>query len=182
MSPYLFILVMDTLSQVINHNIRRTNGFQYHWKCDKLTISHLCFADDLLLLFHGDLLSAQTMKASLCQFYAFTGLCANIDKSCVFLAGVDDNLAASICRSLNFTRGDLPLKYLGVPLISSRLRKEDCVGLINRLTQRIQSWTSKFLSYVGRTQLIQSVLAGINNYWAGSFILPKYVIKQVDQI
>ena len=30
--------------------------------------------------------------------------------------------------------------------------------------------------------MIQSVLAGIHNYWASMFILPKYVLKQVETI
>ena len=83
---------------------------------------------------------------SLNQFYAFTGLRANTSNSCVFIAEVEDGIADSICQSLNFTRG---LKYLAVPLMSSRLEKEDCVDLINRLTHRVQSWASKFLSYAG---------------------------------
>ena len=41
---------------------------------------------------------------------------------------------------------------------------------------------SKFLSYAGRIQLIQSVIAGIQNYWAGMFMLPKGVIKQVEML
>ena len=97
MSPYLFILVMETLSQIITYNTQMINGFNYHWKCDKLAISHLCFANDLLLLFHGYMQSAQIMQASLNQFHVFTGLLTNSNKSCVFLAGVDDEVADSIC-------------------------------------------------------------------------------------
>ena len=182
MSPYLFILIMDALSQLISHNIQRSPDFKYHWKCDKLAISHMCFADDLLLLFHGDVHSALLMQNTLTEFHAFTGLLANTTKSCIFIAGVEESVAATICQSLRFTRGSLPLKYLGVPLISTRLKKEDCDGLICRISQRIQSWTSKFLSYAGRVQLIQSVLVGIHNYWASMFILPKYVLKQVEQL
>ena len=163
LSPYLFILVMDALSQLINHNIQRSIDFKYHWKCEKLAISHLCFADDLLLLFHGDMQSTLLMKNTLAQFHAFTGLQANNSKSCIFIAGVEENVANSICHSLNFTRGSLPLKYLGVPLISTRLKKEDCDDLICRISRRVQSWISKFLSFAGRTQLIQSVLTGIHN-------------------
>ena len=182
MSPYLFILIMDALSQLITYNIQNSPEFKYHWKCDKLHISHLCFADDLLLLFHGDLQSALLMKNTLTQFHSFSGLCANPSKSCIFFAGVDDTIANSVCQALQFNRGSLPLKYLGVPLIPTRLKKVDCDELIKKISNRVQSWTSKFLSYAGRLQLIQSVLAGIQNYWASMFILPKYVLKQVEKI
>jgi hypothetical protein len=51
------------------------------------------------------------------------------------------------------------MKYLGVPLISSRT-----------------------LSYAGRVQLINSVLFSIQVYWASLFLLPGQVIKSVEQI
>ena len=180
MSPYLFVLIMDSLSQLLQHNIQRSPVFRYHWKCNKLSLSHLCFADDLTLLFHGDVQSAALMKLTLSQFYDFTGLQANPTKSCLFLAGLEDDVAESICQILQFPKGSLPMKYLGVPLITSRLKKVHCDDLVNRISSRILSWTSKFLSYAGRIQLIQSVLNGIFNYWSGMFILPKYILKQVE--
>ena len=110
MSPYLFVLIMDTLSQLIHYNMRVQPRFRYHWRCNKLNISHLCFADDLLLLFYGDAFSAHIMKASLDQFYKFTGLLANTDKSCVLLAGVAEEASETICNILQFNQGSLPLK------------------------------------------------------------------------
>ena len=44
---------------------------------------------------------------------------------------------------------------------------------MHKISSCILSWTTKFLSYAGRLQLIQSVIAGIQNFWAGMFILPK---------
>ena len=53
MSPYLFVIAMDFLSQLIQHKINNNNGFAYHLKCGKLSISHLCCADDLLLFYEN---------------------------------------------------------------------------------------------------------------------------------
>ena len=53
-SPYLFVIAIDFLSQLIKHNISSNPSFGYHHRCDKLGISHLCFANDLLLLFAGN--------------------------------------------------------------------------------------------------------------------------------
>ena len=134
------------------------------------------------MLFYGDSLSALVMKDSLEVFYEFSGLLANSSKSCLFLTGVNEVTASLIHQALPFSVGTLPPKYLGVPLITTKLKKGDCSDLIQKISSRILAWTSKFLSYAGRIQLIQSVIAGIQNYWAGMFMLPKGVIKQVEML
>ena len=179
-SPYLFVLVMDTLSQLLHHNISNT-CFKYHWKCEKLHISHLCFADDLLILFKGDVASATVVRQTLNHFYLLTGLQANNAKSCLFFSNVEDDVVANILTTLNFVKGTLPIRYLGIPLITSRLKQRDCDELVNKICSRVNSWKSKFLSYAGRAQLISSVLTGIQLYWSGMFILPKSVLKLVAQ-
>ena len=60
--------------------------------------------------------------------------------------------------------GTLPIKYLGAPLISTRLTTRDCRPLIEKITKRVESWTSKRLSYAGRLQLIIKVLFSIQGY------------------
>ncbi|KAH0776403.1 hypothetical protein KY290_007814 [Solanum tuberosum] len=45
---------------------------------------------------------------------------------------------------------------------------------------RITSWTTKFLSYAGRAQLIKSVLYAIQMFWSQIFSLPKKIIRTVE--
>ena len=87
----------------------------------------------LYFLFYSDIQFALLMKNTLLQFHGFSGLQANSTKSCVFLAGIEGDATSSICQALQVTRGSLPLKYLGVPLISSRLKKRDCDELISKI-------------------------------------------------
>ena len=56
------------------------------------------------------------------------------------------------------------MKYLGVPLISTRLSHCDCQPLVDKLLARIQEWTSRSLSFAGRLQLLTSVLYNIQMY------------------
>ena len=72
------------------------------------------------------------------------------------------------------------MRYLGVPLVSTSLRSSDCTILIERIISRAKSWSSRFLSYTGRIQLIKSVLFSIQVYWSSLFILPKKVIRKVE--
>lgn len=85
-------------------------------------------------------------------------------------------------RTSGFQLGSLPFRYLGVPIISSRLGKEACVSLVNTITSRLQSWTNRFLSLAGRLQLIKSVLHSIQVYWSSVFILPASVTNRIEQI
>jgi hypothetical protein len=54
--------------------------------------------------------------------------------------------------------------------------------LVERITARIQLWTSSSLTYAGRLQLIKSVLFSIQVYWASIFILPGATIKKIESI
>ncbi|KAI3472119.1 hypothetical protein Pfo_029607, partial [Paulownia fortunei] len=62
--------------------------------------------------------------------------------------------------------GKLPVRYFGVPLITSRLRANDCKALVDKITARVRSWTNKSLSYAGRVKLAQSVLFSIQIFWS----------------
>lgn len=45
----------------------------------------------------------------------------------------------------------------------------------------INSWTTRNLSYAGRTQLVQTVLFGVQSYfWAQLFIIPAKIIKLIE--
>ena len=84
-------------------------------------------------------------------------------------------------EELKMNEARFPVKYLGVPLISTRLSALDCGALIDKITGRIDSWLSRNLSYAGRLQLLSFVLYILQVYWTGIFILPKRIIKAIEQ-
>jgi mannosylglycoprotein endo-beta-mannosidase len=51
LSPYLFVLAMEGLSGIIHQSIC-SSTFQYHWRCQPTKITHLCFADNLMMFCH----------------------------------------------------------------------------------------------------------------------------------
>ena len=82
---------------------------------------------------------------------------------------------------LGFQEGHLPMRYLGLPLISSRLSIADCQPLLSKIDTRINGWERLALSYAGRVQIIKSVLVAMGVYWASAFILPKGVINDIEK-
>nr|GEU52723.1 hypothetical protein [Tanacetum cinerariifolium] len=87
-----------------------------------------------------------------------------------------------IMEILPFEEGRLSVKYLGVPLVSSRLVFRDCKELVDRIRSRINDWKNKSLSAAGRLQLVRSVLGSMHVYWASVFILPICILLDIEQL
>lgn len=76
--------------------------------------------------------------------------------------------------------GALPFRYLGVPLATKKLNILYYQPLIQKILHRMNSWTTKLLSYAGRLQLLKSVIAGIQRYWCQVFLIPQKVLKVIQ--
>lgn len=53
MSPLLFVLGMEYLSRMLDV-VGTQNLFKFHPRCRKIKLTHICFADDLMLFSKGD--------------------------------------------------------------------------------------------------------------------------------
>ena len=181
LSPFLFIIAMEAFSRSLSLAVGRP-GFEFHPKCKEVNLSRLCFADDIFLFSKGNASSVQVFMDELSNFESLSGLQVNRRKSAALMAGVSENVKNDILNTTGFAMGRLPLKYLGVPLISTRLTHSDCQPLIDKILLRIQAWTSRSLSYAGRLQLISSVLYSIQTYWCSMFIIPKFTCAKIEQM
>ena len=138
MSPYLFTLVMEVLNLMIVRQVKDKRRFQYHWGCKEFKITRLFFVDDILMLCHGDLVSASVLRRGLDEFGMSSGLYPSMGKSEAFFSknmSCDD--IASIKLVMPLREGSLPIRYLGVPLVSKGLKINDCKALIDIVDKRI---------------------------------------------
>ncbi|KAL0290561.1 UNVERIFIED_CONTAM: hypothetical protein Scaly_2666300 [Sesamum calycinum] len=115
MLPALFLLSMEYFSRLIK---RKTyvSDFNFHPKCEKLKITHLLFADDLMLFSRGDLPSIHILMECLQDFTDVSGLAINTSKSSIFTARIENNQHHGILARTDFARGEMPILYLGIPL------------------------------------------------------------------
>lgn len=60
-------------------------------------------------------------------------------KSSIYLNGIPIAEEVRINKQVGFQSGDLPIRYLGAPLISTCLRRKDCIPLLERVKNKIQS-------------------------------------------
>ena len=147
--PYLFAIAMEYLSRLMR-NMTDSPSFHYHPRCKKVGITHLLFADDLLLFCRADHPSVSSMMSSFDRFSKASGLHANPSKSNIYLSGVDRYHKEQLVHLLHMKEGVFPFRYLGVPLHSKKLNSRDCRPLVDKIVGRVKFWSSRLLSYAGR--------------------------------
>lgn len=171
-SPYLFAVAMNVLSSML---AQTPTNFKFHWKCIEMKLTHLFYADDVLLFSNGDIASLTHLMDCVSHFSNASGLSPSIGKSSAYFGNCTEEFTSWFDTTYGIAHGQLPVRFLGVPLISTMLRHNDCMPLLDKITARIGCWTSALLSLAGRVQLIKSVLYAIQAYWTNHFLLPASV-------
>ncbi|XP_074291947.1 uncharacterized protein LOC141618764 [Silene latifolia] len=155
LSPYLFVLSMEVLSRYLR-TLCDKPLVSYHPKCSKLKLNHLIFADDLMIFVRGDVPSVAAVKSTLSLFAKLSRLHANIEKTNIYFGGVHPDVKEVMLAATGFSDGQFPFRYFGVPLSTSRVSVTMFDSLILKIKHSIQHWSSNFLTYAGRVQLINS--------------------------
>ncbi|GJV90198.1 putative RNA-directed DNA polymerase [Tanacetum coccineum] len=173
LSPYLFTLVMEILTRILHKRVYESANFRFHRHCEEIQLINVCFADDLFIFARGEAQSAQVIMDALEEFKLASGLVPSVPKSTAYFCNVLHHVKNAILSIMPFAEGELPVKYLGVPLISSRLLNRDCKILVEQATNRIGDWKNKSLSFAGRLQLCKSVISSMHVYWASVLMIPQ---------
>uniref|UniRef100_A0A0V0HM10 Putative ovule protein n=1 Tax=Solanum chacoense TaxID=4108 RepID=A0A0V0HM10_SOLCH len=77
------------------------------------------------------------------------GLQENMSKCSIYFGGVSSIESAKIIQYTGFTAGQLPFKYLGIPLSTKKLSLMQWSPLIEKIVAKISSWTTRKLSHAG---------------------------------
>jgi hypothetical protein len=113
-------------------------------------------------------------------FEQASGMRINFHKSEIIPLNLDNNLVHEISHVLNCPVGNLPLKYLGVPLHFDKLKREDLQPMIDKMIKRAAGWRGKLLAYSSRLVLIKACLASIHVYLMSFIKLPKWAIRLLE--
>ena len=116
-SPLLFVICMEYLSRILSR-MCESSHFQFHPRCKDIKLTHLCFADDLILCSKGEYQSILLLLQAFKLFSNSAGLKANQQKSSVYCHGMPENEVQRVVDVSGFSRSSLPFKYLGVPICS----------------------------------------------------------------
>ena len=181
LSPYLFVIAMNCLSVLLNKGAE-DGKYGYHPNCQDSKLTHLCFADDLLIFVEGSAGSVNGVLDVLSEFETQSGLGVSLTKTCFFSCGLSQPEIDHIKQTSGLTHGTLPIRYLGVPLCTRKLSMANCEPLISSVKAKLTSWSAKTLSFAGRLLLINTVISGITNFWCTTFTLPKFCIKTINSL
>lgn len=157
MSPYLFVLTMETFSRLLLSRFE-SGLIGYHPKTSELKLTHLMFADDVMLFFDGANNSLHGISDCLDNFGSWSGLKMNRSKTELFTSGLDEDESRAIA-SFGFKVGSLPIRYLGLPLMCRKLRISDYEPLLQKLINKFRSWAIKTLSFAERLLFLNTVIA-----------------------
>nr|KYP46734.1 Retrovirus-related Pol polyprotein LINE-1 [Cajanus cajan] len=178
LSPYLFVLCMERLFHLITAAIET-----HHWKPVKLSrdgppLSHLAFADDLVLFAEASLDQVEIIQSCLNHFSASSGQKVSMEKTRIFFSkNVPHTTREEISYSFGFQRTDNLGRYLGIPSHHARVRRSDYHEVIERVNKKLSGWKATALSFTGRLTLCKSVIAAIPAYTMQSVYLPKKYMR-----
>ncbi|GMI90334.1 hypothetical protein HRI_002702700 [Hibiscus trionum] len=183
LSPYLFLVCAEGLSTLMNeaHTLKTIKAATIGR--ERLAVEHLLFADDCILFGGASVEGASNMKGLLQNFGNASGQRVNFGKSLVFFSSnVDLSLREQIGMLLGVRVSLNPEKYLGLPTMVGRNKKEAFNYYMDRYNKKTNNWGVRFLSMGGKEVLIKSVLQSIPVYAMNCFLLPASLCRALEQV
>lgn len=114
LSPYLFVLGMEVLSSCLTKAASQP-GFKFHNKTESIKLTHLIFADDVLLFSRGDSQSISMLFAGVQHFSSLSGLIPNPTKSNCYFGNVPLITVQSVTHLTGFVGGNYQSNILVFP-------------------------------------------------------------------
>ncbi|GAA0163559.1 hypothetical protein LIER_19393 [Lithospermum erythrorhizon] len=142
-------------NELLNHRAMHSD-FTFHPKCKELGIASVCFADDMFILSGAFGKTIEIVSNALKDFGKWSGLKPNLDKSTMYIAGLEQSRAQGLNSRMAIAMGSLLVRYIRMPLITKLVTYGDYKPLIERITKKIEEWGNHYLSFAGRLVLINS--------------------------
>ncbi|KAI0519669.1 hypothetical protein KFK09_007123 [Dendrobium nobile] len=146
LSPYLFIMC----SQLMSNSLKQTGqtfGIKVSPRGPRIT--HLLYADDVLIFSHVSMALATALKAIVEDFCKWTGQRINVSKSqIIFGKVVRYPIEKKIARVIGF-KVVKEMSYLGIKMSLNRLKMADFQEVLSNVMDRLNAWGKKSLSMGG---------------------------------
>ncbi|GJX93478.1 hypothetical protein Tco_0348064, partial [Tanacetum coccineum] len=146
-----------------------------------ITLSHLFYADDVIITTDWSTCDLDNIIRVLHVFYLASGHKINIHKSNIYGIGVSVEEVLNMASNSGCALGSLPFAYLGL-LIGSNMRMlSNWKVLIDRFHSRLSSWKANLLSIGGHLTLIKAVLGSLGIYYLSIFKASEAVLNSLER-
>ncbi|KAF7826277.1 ribonuclease H [Senna tora] len=181
-SPYVFMLCMEKLSHIIQDAIEDDRWKPLHVGRRGPPISHLLFADDVILFGEASLNQAHCMMECINLFCQASGQKVNPQKTQIyFSSNTDVSTRNSIAGFMNFNVSSNLGRYLGMPLMNDKNSKGNSSDILAKVSNRLAGWKRNCLSMAGRVTLAKAVISSIPYYAMQSSRIPKKVCEEIEK-
>ncbi|KAL0368126.1 UNVERIFIED_CONTAM: hypothetical protein Scaly_1031500 [Sesamum calycinum] len=181
LSPTLFILAAECLSRGLDNLFEQQPRLNYFTR-GSLKISHLAFADDVIIFSKGTRKELKILMDFLHHYEVISGHRINKEKSSFTVDKRTPNLRIQCIQHVTgFRLKHLPIIYLGAPLFKGNKKGVLFDELVQKIKNRISGWEKALLSHGGRLQLIKSVLSAMPTYLLQTLKPPKYITERIER-
>ncbi|XP_075095058.1 uncharacterized protein LOC142173378 [Nicotiana tabacum] len=161
LSPSLFIIGAEVLSRSLNKLATHNNFTPFFMDQRGPIITHLAYADDIMIFTGGDKNSIKCIKSRIRRYEKVSGQKVNNDKS--FFVTTPNTSASRINRirrASRFMDKPFPFNYLGCPIYNGRKTISLFDGMLAKIVKRLNGWQGKMLSYGGKVKTLEHVFNG----------------------
>lgn len=158
MSPFLFLIMMESLSRAIKATIRESDMRGLHLHKGFQTITHQQFVNDTMLYNIPAMKEAKTFKVILETFKEALVMEINSSKPMIFFFNVNIDIQMNLTTILGFHKKTLPSKYQGIPLTVRDWKKFNWEKIVSKLEDIVKCWIYITLNIVGRLVLAKAIL------------------------
>ncbi|XP_057840916.1 uncharacterized protein LOC131050447 [Cryptomeria japonica] len=172
------------MAEVLGRSIARKRD-QGLWKGIEIaqgvdSTTHSQFVDDTCLFGVASMHEASVIKKVLDRFTWATGQEINWLKSEIFFFHTECWSQRAIARLFGIMIGQLPGKFLGMPLFAGAGKTDIWKGLLDGCKAKMEGWKSKWLSLAGRILMLKSVVSAMLIFPMACFKLPGSIIKSMQ--
>ncbi|CAL1384036.1 unnamed protein product [Linum trigynum] len=183
LSSFLFVLCMERLAHRIEQVVEEKLWKPIPLSKDGPKLSHLFFADDLILFAEAESGQIDVIRSCLEDFCLSSGQKVNLHKSAMF---VSPNVHRDKAQRLSARAGisltnDLG-RYLGISAINGKVTKERYHQLLLKIQNKLATWKANHLSTAARITLVKSISSSMSIYPMFTERLPVSVCNNIDRI
>lgn len=170
LSPLLFCLAEEVLNRGIQNLVAVGHVQIMVGPWGAVMPTHVFFADDLMVFCCGTRQSHSHLMALFKNYRDRSGQWINPAKCVFYHGGLPRKRTQIITAILGFLAGQIPFKYLRVPIFFGKPRRTLLMPIIDCVLTKLASSKGKLLSIMGRTQLVKSIIHGM--LWHTFLIYP----------